>query len=479
VWLYPRQEEVLVAICTGDRVAVRSGHKCGKSTVAVIAALWFACCFPRARVLLTAPTNRQVRDILWAELRRVCRGARIPLGATPMRTPAGGMKWDDGREVIGFSTDKTENMAGYSGPHVLWVIDEASGFSEAVFEAIEGNAQSGAKIFAISNPTSTSGWFYDAFHRRATEWKRIRISSEEAAQYADKIPGLSRPEQIAKRIASLGRDHPIIRVRVLGEFPSAASNTVVSVAIVEAAHERWRAIYTDRLAAHYGTALPEDATPADLAPKLFGLEDGPLELGVDVARFGDDSSVITPRRGKVVMPYVVIHGYDTQAVAGAVVAVARAYRVPHERVSVKVDGIGYGAGVVDALRRDEFKDLVDVHDVNVAEKSDDEEKFPNLRSQLCFGVAEFLADGGILPPMGGEEDGVLDAELLTPIYTFDPQGRRKVESKSEIKVRLNRSPDRGDSLALAVYRRHRPRLPKRSGGTGGGNGYRFGLGRGF
>lgn len=465
---------------------MRSGHKCGKTILAACIALWFACCFPRARVILTAPTHRQVTEVLWREVRRLYSESRVSLGGKIAKSAAAGLRWDDGREILGFSTDKPENMAGFSGQHVLFVVDEASGFEEPIFDTIEGNAQSGARIFMISNPTRTVGAFFDAFHRNANLWTRIHISSEEAAKYADRIPGLSRPEEVAQKIALLGRDHPIVRVKVLGEFPSSTSNAIVSLHLVDKGKETWRALLAEGLRVVYGDALPEKITLADIG-RAIGVEHGPLEFGVDVARFGDDDTVITARRGKFLFPQIVIHGFDSVAVAGAVLKLARELRTPHERVQVKVDGIGYGSGVVDQLRVQEIsidghvikpRELVSVVDVNVAEKADDEEKYPNLRSQLWFGLAEFLAEGGALPPGDGDEDGRLDAELMTPIYKIDAQGRQVVEPKADIKKRMNRSPDRADSVALAVYRRYSPRSGRKDrSGSGSSGGSRFGEGR--
>lgn len=480
LFLYPRQEEILRALCSSKkkRVAVRSGHKCGKSITAVVAALWTACCFPGARVILTAPTGRQVRDVLWKELRDRHRDAKLPLGGRLAKTPSGGFKYDDGREIIGFSTDKTEGMAGYSGSNVLWIIDEASGFDESIFEAIDGNAQSGARIFIISNPTQTVGFFYDAFHLRAAEWDRFRISSEEAAVYADRLPGLSRPEEVEKRIARHGRAHPIVRVRVLGEFPSAAADTVVSLHLVELGKEAWKAILAERIRVHFGDAAPAEITPRVMA-RAVGSELGPLEFGVDVARFGDDDTVITPRRGKFLFPQIVVHGYDSNEIAGVVIAAIKDHRIGNERAMVKVDGIGYGSGVVDRLQQAEAREFCQVVDVNVSVKSDDEESYPNLRSQLWFGVADFLAEGGTLPQSANDEDGMLDAELMTPKYKFDTKGRRVVEPKVEIKKRMNRSPDRADSVALAIYKCGSLSIPAQPKPTGD-SGYRWAdEGRGY
>lgn len=440
---------------------MRSGQKCGKSLVVVIAALWFVCCFPGAKVVMTAPTARQVREVLWNELRLVCQAAIRPLGASPAKTPSGGMRFSDGRQIIGYtvSETKSEALAGTSGSTLMYVIDEASGFSNTLFDAIEGNLGGSkfGRLLAISNPTQPSGFFFDAFHRSASTWRRFALSSEEASQYADDFPGLMRAETIKRKAQDVGRDSPWFRIRVLGEFPTSAINSVVSLADVDAAKERFLAETFKRLClAHMANAEVDTSARIDsFSTKelcaLYGPKDGALELGVDVARFGDDATVIRPRRGRYLLPYRTVQGFDSQAVAGVVIAIAKELRHGDEKALVKVDGIGYGAGVVDALRRDEFRPFVEVVDVNVAKVSDDPERFPNLRTQLWFAISEFLKTGGCLHDAKGDEDGKLDAELLTPTYKVDPQGRHVVEPKSDTKARLGRSPDRADATALAIY----------------------------
>lgn len=459
--LWPRQQEILRALTTEPRIAIRSGQKCGKSRLVVIAALWFVCCFPNAQVIMTAPTARQVREILWKELRFVCQNACRPLGAFPGKTPAGGMRWTDGRQIIGFSvTDtKSENMAGTSGARLMYVIDEASGFSNTVFEAIEGNLGGSkfGRLLAISNPTQPSGFFFDAFHRLASSWCRFALSSEEASQYADEFPGLMRPDTIERKARDEGRDSPWFRIRILGEFPKSAVNSVVSLADIDASKERFLVETFKRFC--LARMLDQDrhgsqdiyAFTDEQVCRLYTPTDGVLELGVDVARFGDDATVIRPKRGRYLLPYRMVRGFDTQEVTGAIIAMVRDMRVGDERVLVKVDGIGYGAGVVDALRREEFRRMVEVVDVNVSERSDDPERWPNLRSQLWFSIPDFFASGGCLHDARGDEDGKLDSELLTPTYKIDPQGRQVVEPKSDTKQRLGRSPDRADATTLAIY----------------------------
>jgi phage terminase large subunit len=372
---------------------------------------------------MTSSTDRQVRLILWKELRRVYKAARFPIGGKLAIDPATGLQFEDGREIVGFSTKDPEKMAGISSPNLLYIVDEASGVGEPIFEAIEGNRAGGAKLVAFSNPTQTSGTFFSAFHEKRALWHTIQISSAESPNVTKTekaIPGLADPAWIAEKVEDWGIDSPIYAVRVLGNFPSTAEDAIVGLLLLDEATGRW------------------EETAAE----------GPLEFGVDVARFGDDSTAIAPRRGQKIFPLVCVQGFDNVQVVGKVLETARALRIGNERVRVKIDVTGgHGTGPADILRAMHSEE-VDVVDVNSSSKSDTPEKFPNLRSQLHFGFAEWLREGGALPA----NDGKLEGEVVAPKYSFDPQGRRKVESKDEIKKRLGRSPDRGDAVMLAVYR---------------------------
>lgn len=432
VRLWRQQKRILVAIARKKKVAVTSGQKTGKSTAFVIAALWWACTRPRGRVFLTAPTNGTVKRVLWKELRRIVylqdeHGAYLSgpdaLGAEPALLPSTGMQWPDGREILGGASDTPEATQGFSGPEILIIIDEGTGVEDPIFEAIDGNCAGGGHIAAASNPTKQAGFFFDAFHSKREYWEGISISSEETPNVTgeeEPIPGLADTEFIRTRKAEYGEDSAFYLIRVKGKFAGTASNAIVGLAAVDAS----------RLRAADRTEEPTEA----------------LELGVDVARFGDDESTIAPRRGLVLYPIEALAGFDTVAVAGKVMEVVRARRRDGEVVVVKIDTSGgYGGGVADLLRSEHEYDVI-VVEVNASEAADDPEQYTNRRAQLHFGVAQWLKDGGELP-----DDRKLEAELLAPTYSFDARGRRKVESKDEIKKRLKRSPDRADAAALAIH----------------------------
>lgn len=425
VELTDTQAGILRAAATKKRVAVRSGHKIGKSRVAVVLALWWIATHPRGRVIMTSAGDRQVRSILWRELKHVHQHKLQPLGERRLNDlPALGMQWEDGREILGFTSKDAETMAGFSGDEILFIIDEASGVGSNIFAAVEGNIAGGGRIVMFSNPTRTSGDFYEAF--KSSLWTTFAVSSEDTPNVRERrvvVRGLATWEWVLDLREKCGpnyRTHPLYQVRVLGQFPSQASNAVVAVDLVEAARERW-------------------AGAAD---------EGALSLGVDVARFGDDDSVIAPRRGRKAYPLVALSGFDTVAVAEEVMQTVRTMRRDGEVPRVKVDTIGVGGGVADNLRPYAEAGEIELVEVNSSEVSDDPDEFPNLRSQMAFGVADWLADDAALP-----DDLALHAELVAPTYTIDARGRRMVESKDSIKKKLTpqRSPDRADAVALAVY----------------------------
>lgn len=416
---WSKQAAILRTIAAHDRVAVRSGHKVGKSTLAAIAALWFIHAYPGGRVVMTAPTARQVRIVLWREVRRLYRQASLPLGGKMNQLPELGYQAPDGGEILGFSTDEPEKIAGVSGAHILYIVDEGSGVEDLIFEAIEGSRAGGAKLLVLGNPTRTSGAFYRAFTSEASNWKALHVSSEHSPNITGeaKIPGLATAEWVTEKLNDWGEESPLFQVRVRGNFPTQSENSVIGLALVEAARLRY-----------------EDTATT-----------GALRIGVDVARFGDDESVIWPVRNLKALRPTVLKSFDTVAVAGKVLEVVTALRRDAEPVSIRVDVIGVGAGVADILRS-HFRQGVDVVDVNAGGTSSDD-TYARVRDEMWFQLKAWLADGAAIP-----DDGMLHQELLTPTYSFLPTQKIKVESKDEIKKRLGgRSTDRADALALAIY----------------------------
>lgn len=427
--IWPKQAELLRSILTHGRVTVTSGHKTGKTTSFAILAWWFPSdpvARPGARVAMTSSSFRQVIRTLWREVTALWRRARdrgydLP---EPALSPDTGVRWPDGREMFGFSTKDPEKAAGTSGAHLLYLVDEASGVPGKVFEALEGNRAGGqgAKIFLASNPTQQSGTFFESHHTKRHLYRALSISSEEAADVDPPIPGLATRSWVEEKRVDWGPDwrtSPIYAVRVLGRFPATASDAVIGLGLV-----------LDAVARH-----------AETEPS------GPLVIGLDVARFGDDETVAAPRRGHYVYPLIRLPPGDGPETATQFLQALTAADIvrPGERPQVNVDANGIGVSVFDALARN---DAVKAIAVNTSVASSSVNEFINLRAELHFAGRDWLREGGAVP-----DDAKLQAEMVAPKYRTDARGRIQVESKDDLRKRLpgNRSPDACDAWLLSLY----------------------------
>lgn len=423
---WSKQAEILRLAAAHNRVSVASGHKCGKSKAVAILALWWFATRHEARVILLAPSYRQITEIVWREIKATLAGSRIKFDAEVFTNPEQGIRSRDGRQIFGFSTDSKERVAGFSG-NILYVLDEASGILDEVHEVVSTNP--GGTVVMISNPTRTSGVFFDSHHTGSTDnggiWHTLHISSEDAAAENPAIPGvtpvrykykfLANREWIEARRQEYGDTSPYYDVRVRGRFPRQSDNAVIAAEDVDASVARW----------------PE-ARPS-----------GRLEIGVDVARYGADDSVIAPRRGFYAYEMIEVHGWNAVAVANKVREVCRSMGAPGERPLVKIDtSNGYGSAVADILREDGDKDIVDVG----ASDSATDTHYARRRDEVWFALNSWLKSGGAIP-----KDTRLIGELKAPTYKADERGRFKVESKPELRLRLQRSTDKADALALAVF----------------------------
>lgn len=446
---WSRQRDLLHAIAVEDLVAVRSGQKTGKTTTLAIAAWWWFCTKPRAQVIITAPGTRQVEEILYGEICRLFRSSRWPLTLKdPMKSAAAGIRSaDDSRKIFGFSTTEPEKMQGYSGPNNLFLVDEASGMREDILGAILGNRMGGAHVCLISNPTQLSGTYYDAFHSKAASWKGIQISSEECAREIGDDPafaGLANAKVIDEYRRDYGEDSAFYSVRVKGEFPPQGGDTMIPVKLVDAAEERWseggRLIFEGRL-----ETVDSIADQRHSANRIARIEapEGRLTLGVDVARFGPDRSVIVPRRGLWVGMPKWVHGFDTVAVTGLVRQMAHDFGRPGERVRVVIDTSNMGSGVADPLSRESQFEVIQVFS---SAGSTDGSMYSRKRDELWGGLVDWLKSGGAIPALKD-----LRTDLVAPKYGFDAHAKLRVEPKPDIRKRLGRSTDFADALAMAVW----------------------------
>lgn len=440
VELYDKQIEVALALSKNRRVAVKSGQKCGKSILCICLAIWWVCTRANGKCILTSSSFEQVKDPLWSELQRMHRSLvekGIDLFPAPGLDPSTGCRWDDGRYIRGFSTNKRERAAGKSGAEQLFILDEASGISSDIAEAFLGNTLGGGKILMTSNPTETSGFFYEAFNEKRGFWQPFTISSRDTPNYLqgrEVIRGLATREDVDALVDVYGADSPVVAVRVDGSFPLNLSDAVVGLGLIDMANRAWASVD------HKGASL---------------------DIGVDVALYGEDNSSVAARRGLAAYTptwieqntgeKVVVNGYDPFKVAGIVVHTIRSMRNPGEPVSVKIDNTGgFGSGVAAKLReliaQGELEPGIEVFEINVSHGSSDQALYTQLRDELWFNTRTWIQAGG-----GFARDPELEKDLIAPKYSITPKGQKKVEPKKETKKRLGRSPDRADAMNLALY----------------------------
>ena len=445
VSLWEKQEEALRALARSPRVAVKSGNGLGKDFTAAVAVLWFLHTRRPAIVISTAPTFRQVRNILWRQIRALHRRAADVLGGELLDT-----RWELGedRYALGLSAVGADQFQGFHCENILVVVDEAEGVSDAIYEGIESVMTTGnARLLLIGNPTTTSGGFHRAFHREAGIYEAITISALESPNVAAGrvvIPGLTTAAWVEERRRVWGADSDLFSRPHSGLFPGTGLNNLLAPADIDAA------IYdADELLPGgfpYGEpgAAFDDGDDADgdddliaqLIPYSYRAG-GPLVLGVDVAYYGPDRSVVAARRGDIVEKIRTFPRQDTMAFSGELLDAIRQLRP--ERVYV--DRVGIGVGVYDRLREQGVRVLP----FSGGGAPLGEAACANRRAEGYWALAQRFRTRRIRIP----RDTELLAELSELRYRYNSQGRLLLESKEDMRARGQASPDRADALMMA------------------------------
>lgn len=450
IFLWSKQREILQALRDHRRVAVKSCHEIGKSFIAAVAAGWWIdTAGPgEAFVVTSAPTGPQVRTILWREIGRVHSRGKLPgrTNQTEWLLPMPSGKEE--QVAIGRKPDEYD-FSAFQGIHareVLCIFDEACGIHGNLWEAGDSLiANDYSKFLAIGNPDVPDTEFFELC-KPGSGWHVITVGAFDTPNFTgEDIPSSLRDLLIGKtyveekrrkwapgwrwsddgkhvtppttdRLKALESAGPFWCSKVLGEFPpNAEEGGLIPISWVKAAQER--------------TLDPGE----------------PNELGVDVGA-GGDASVIAHRQGSVVRIIHEDHNPNTMETAGNVIAARRRTGA----MSVKVDKIGIGAGIVD--RGHELGEPF--VGVNVGEAADDPENYVNLRAELYWGIRERFEDGDVdLDP----EDDDTAAELCSIRYKRTSRGQIQIESKDDAKRRGVSSPNRAEAVMLAFSKERRRR----------------------
>ena len=386
-----------------QRLAVASGHGIGKTSLVAWLILWAMSTRPHLAGVVTANTGTQLSSKTWRELaiwhKRLINRDWFEWSSTRF--------WQvDNRETwsctaIPWSKERPEAFAGTHAEHVLLIFDEASAIDDVIWEVAEGAMTTRGAIWAtFGNPTRATGRFRECFGRFKHRWTTRQIDSRTC-----KKANLAQVKQWAE---DYGEDSDFMRVRVKGQFPNAAGTQLIPTGLVEAAQRR------------------------ELVPDLGAA----LVLGVDVARFGDDESVLRFRRGRDArsIPAIRLRGKDTMQLVHHVTAAIERYKP----AAVFVEGTGVGGGVIDRLRELRHR----VQEVTPGATADDPRKFFNKRAEMWDRMRVWL-ETGALPADHGLRDDMLALE-----YGFDGNGRLQLERKQDMKRRGLASPDDADALAM-------------------------------
>lgn len=412
------QAEAMQAIARGERrLSVRAGHGVGKSAFCAWLIIWqMVVRFPQ-RTVITAPTQGQLFDALFAEVKLWFRKLDpVILNLFEIKSERIEYRANPEASYVSARTSSKERSEALAGIHcedgwVLLVADEASAIPEKVFESATGSMSGErASTILIGNPTRNSGLFYETHHKLSDKadkpvsapWLTMHVSCLDSPRAAK--------SDFSQQIAdTYGIRSNAYQTRVLGEFAEREDDVLIPAYLIEAATKR----------------------DIVIDPKA------PLIYGVDVSRFGDDRSVICKRRGNVVLEtkwWAKVDLMETVAI------IAREARLDNPD-EICVDSIGLGAGVADRLREMGFN----VRDVNVAEAASMNPSGSRLRDDLWIQTRDWFQTLSVCIP---SEDERLISDLKAPTYSFSSTNKLVVEPKALMKKRGLASPDHADALCL-------------------------------
>lgn len=453
------QQEIISSVQHNPMTAVASGTARGKDFVAACASICFMYLTPRwkdgkltknTKIAMTAPTARQVQNIMIPEISRLYRNA----GFLPGRLLSSGIKTEyEEWFLTGFKAgdDNTEAWSGFHAVNTMFVVTEASGISEATYNAIEGNLQGNSRFLIVFNPNVTTGYAARAMKsERFAKFRLDSLNAENVVSKKDIIPGQVNYEWVKDKVLNwcsplqksdfnegegdfmwegrLYRPNDLFRVKVRGMFPKVSEDVLIPYEWIEIANRNWQELQDMNF-------IPVKS----------------CKLGVDVAGMGRDNSVLCPRYGNYV-PKFDVHQSAGRADHMHVVGMAIPY-LKKKGAKAFIDTIGEGAGVYSRLLEEEFANAFSCKYSEGADNLHDitgEYEFANMRAYLYWALRDWLNPkngfGAALPPC----DQLMEEATETK-WKFLSNGKIIIEPKEDIKKRIKRSPDYMDALANTFY----------------------------
>lgn len=435
------QDQIIKSVFRNQRTTVKSCHGIGKSYTAARLGISFLNLHADSIVITTAPTFRQVENIIWREWRSAVAKAKIDLGKPHKIKHEISEKW----YALGVSADKDDNFQGYHAKDILVIVDEAAGVEPSILNAVEALLTSkNVRLLYIGNPTKASGNFYDAFSSpffnkisvsvfdtpnfRANGIKNVndlrKYTHEEMMDMPLIYEELVTPLWAWERLQEWGEENPAFQSRVCANFPVEGEDTLINLYMVEEAlHKEWnkaelRAFYITRNC-----------------------------IGIDVARFGSDTTVFTAakanERGDIEILSIEWHiGKDLMKTVGKAVALFNSMGFDIKTDGFCIDDTGLGGGVTDRLNELGYN----VMPVNFAESSS-KEGYDKIKAELFWNLRQLFKTGKIKMI----DRGRIVGEIPTIKYEYTSRGDLSIISKKKMKKEGFDSPDFADSLALACY----------------------------
>ena len=403
-----QQGEALKALDEADNVTVRSGHGCGKSGVESWTVLHYMSCRPFPKIPCTAPSKHQLYDVLWSELSKWHRQMNGVYASLFQWTKerffhrAYPEEWFAAARTA--TKENPEALQGFHADYVLVIIDEASGVPETIYEVADGaHGQVETKYLMCGNPTRLEGTFYRSHTKDAALYRRLIWNCLDSPIVPKAF--------IEKVTRKYGVESNVYRIRVLGEFPLQDGDTYIPYHLAQ-------------------DALIREVVSQEHYKKVFGC---------DIARFGNDFTVIAVRQGDEFKPYHILKQKGTMEVSGYIARLAR----QEKPEAIFVDVIGLGAGVYDRLEELHLP-FCEIIPVNVAElPAFDDVNFKRLRDELWGNMREWLEMRR--GRLWDNEDEDLIGELTTPTYHLTSDGKIVIESKDEMRKRNVDSPNIADA----------------------------------
>lgn len=393
-------------------IAVASGKGIGKSALVSMIINWGLSTCNDTKIIVTANTGTQLATKTVPE---VSKWTRLSYNAHWWEVKATSItsreKGHEREHRVDFIPWSKENMEAFSGLHnqgkrMIVIFDEASGIHDAIWDNVEGtltDEYTEIIFIAFGNPTRPSGKFRECFGRNKSRWHTFQIDARD-------VEGTNHEEQ-ARQVAAHGEDSYHVRIWIRGEFPLVGSDQFISPSDVD-------------LARH---------------AKAIGYEGLPKIISCDVARFGEDQTVIAYRQGRKAVILEKLRGKDTVFVAERIIH----WMEIEEPQAIVVDGDGLGAGVIDQLAHRGFGSKV--HEFHGGAAANESAKYFNRRSEVWGTMREWLASGGAEIP----DDAELADDLVGPLYDYNAKGQLQLEKKDMMKERGLSSPDCGDCLAYS------------------------------